>query len=124
MIKYYGKDLLMSGFLRRFSGGAVYDDVEALCLRFYHLHGASHEYVRSYKRNEHVRCYKYMHSSGRPRRDWEILWRPDSVAYLCLSTLWDGEHGTSYGYYPSYVRNVQLYSLLPVYRITSRKKSM
>jgi len=96
MIRYFGKDLLISGFLRQFSGDTVYADVETLCLRYYHLHGAIHEYSRRYTRNERVRCFKYNSTVGR-REEF----------YLCLSVLWDGHD-----------KDVQLYSLLPVYRVT------
>merc|ERR1712087_283428 len=59
MIRYFGKDLLISGFLRQFSHDTVYDDIEVLCLKFYHLHGATHQYERKYTRNEWLQCFKY-----------------------------------------------------------------
>jgi len=106
MIKYFGKDLLISGFLRQFSNDTVYADVETLCLRYYHLHGATHEYSRRYTRNERVRCFKYNSVV-----EWmERYGRRD--AYLCLCPLWDGFDS----------RDVQLHSLLPVYRVSVQKR--
>jgi len=98
MIRYFGKDLLISGFLRQFSGDTVYDDVEALCLRFYHLHGVAHQYDRRFMRNELLRCHKYESVAGWSR----------GTAYLCLSPLWVEEGA----------KNRQLHSLLPVYRVS------
>lgn len=117
MIKHFGKDLLISGFLRQFSHGTVYDDVEEMCLRFYHLNGAAHEYQRKFTSNELVPCNWY-----NSLVEWEEApsWRrPDDyngTAYLCLSAVWDGAfEGKS--------KNAHLYSLLPVYRVSVEEKN-
>ena len=117
MIRYFGKDLLISGFLRQFSRGTIYDDVEALCLRFYHMSGASYEYARKYTRNEYVRCYLYKSMAS-----WEEQkrWPGDcdqGTAFLCLSPTrehsWRHVHG----------KDVELHSLLPVYQVSMENSS-
>merc|ERR1712087_19340 len=114
MIRYFGKDLLISGFLRQFSHNTVYDDVETLCLQYYHLCGAAHEYQRKYTRNEWLQCFKYnelVEWEERQRNYWGHPEEYKGTSFLCLSTLWDGAN-------EGRPKNAQLYSLLPVYRVS------
>ena len=110
IIKFYGKDLLIYGFIRKYSFDTVPDDVTNLCLLFYHINGKQYEYQVNYKVNQHVRCYPYRDCTTQD-------------ISICLARVWDDDGDIDdheWHYYEG--REILFHNLCPLYKMTVTEK--